>query len=91
MNLLHDFHIEWLRERERETRFSNFCCVLADKGRGVVELIPKTATKRFLIVYHGGTLIYIDKKENKIFLIDKEIQKGAVAKPYMINGLLIHI
>jgi hypothetical protein len=30
-----------------------------------------------------------DKKENQIFLINKEIQKGAVAKSYMTNGLLI--
>jgi hypothetical protein len=29
-----------------------------------------------------------DKKENKIFLIYKEIQKGAVAKSPMTNGLL---
>jgi hypothetical protein len=29
-----------------------------------------------------------DKKENKIFLIFKEIQKGAVAKSNMTNGLL---
>jgi hypothetical protein len=32
-----------------------------------------------------------DKKENKIFLIYKEIQNGAVAKSYVTNGLLIHI
>ncbi len=31
-----------------------------------------------------------DKKENKIFLIYKEIQKGAVAKSYMTNGRLIY-
>jgi hypothetical protein len=31
-----------------------------------------------------------DKKENKIFLIHKEIQKGTVAKSYMTNGLLIY-
>jgi hypothetical protein len=31
---------------------------------------------------------YTDKKENKIFLIFEEIQKGAVAKSYMTNGLL---
>ncbi len=31
-----------------------------------------------------------DKKENKIFLIYKEIQKGSVAKSYMTNGLLIY-
>ncbi len=33
---------------------------------------------------------YIDKKENKIFLIYKEIQNGPVAKSYMTNGLLIY-
>jgi len=33
---------------------------------------------------------YTDKKENKIFLMYKEIQNGAVAKSYMANGLLIH-
>jgi hypothetical protein len=31
-----------------------------------------------------------DKKENKIFLIYKEIQKGSVAESYMTNGLLIY-
>jgi hypothetical protein len=32
-----------------------------------------------------------DKKENKLnFLINKEIQKGAVAKSYITNGLLIY-
>jgi hypothetical protein len=31
-----------------------------------------------------------DKKEKKIFLIYKEIQKGAFAKSYMTNGLLIY-
>jgi hypothetical protein len=31
-----------------------------------------------------------DEKENTIFLTYKEIQKGAVAKSYMTNGLLIH-
>ncbi len=33
---------------------------------------------------------YTDKKENKIFLIYKEIQSGAVAKSYVTNGLLIY-
>ncbi len=32
-----------------------------------------------------------DKKENKIFLIYKEIQMGAVVKSYMRRGLLIYI
>jgi hypothetical protein len=31
---------------------------------------------------------YTDKKENKIFLINKEIQNGAVAKSYITNDLL---
>ncbi len=30
------------------------------------------------------------KKENKIYLINKEIQKGAVAKSYMPASLLIY-
>jgi hypothetical protein len=33
---------------------------------------------------------YTDKKESQIFLIYKEIQNGAVAKSYIINGLLIY-
>ncbi len=32
---------------------------------------------------------HTDKKENKIFLIYKDIQSGAVAKSYMRKGLLI--
>jgi hypothetical protein len=35
-------------------------------------------------------LPYIDKKENQVFLIYKEIRNGAVAKSYMTNGLLIY-
>jgi hypothetical protein len=33
---------------------------------------------------------HTDKKENKIFLKYKEIQKGAVAKSFMTNGLLTY-
>jgi alkylated DNA nucleotide flippase Atl1 len=32
-----------------------------------------------------------DKKENQIFRIVKDIQKGAVATSYMRNGLLIYV
>jgi hypothetical protein len=32
---------------------------------------------------------YTDKKENQTFLTHKEIQNGAVAKSYMINGLMV--
>jgi hypothetical protein len=34
--------------------------------------------------------LFIDKIENLISLIYKEIQNGAVAKTYMTNGLLIY-
>jgi hypothetical protein len=33
---------------------------------------------------------YTDKKEKNFFFIYKKIQKGAVAKSYMTNGLLIY-
>jgi hypothetical protein len=33
---------------------------------------------------------HTDKKENKTFLIYKEIQMGSGAKSYMTNGLLIY-
>ncbi len=35
-------------------------------------------------------LFYIDKKDNQIFLIYKEIQSGAVAKSYMRKGFLLY-
>jgi len=35
-------------------------------------------------------LLYTDKKENKIFLIYKEIQSGEVAKSYVRKGFLIY-
>jgi hypothetical protein len=34
--------------------------------------------------------LYTDNKENKIFLIYKEIQSGAVAKSYPRKGFLIY-
>ncbi len=34
--------------------------------------------------------MYTDKKENKFFLIYKEIQTGAVAKSYKRKGFLIY-
>jgi hypothetical protein len=36
-----------------------------------------------------GQALCTDKKENQIFLIYKEIQKGSVDKSYLTNGLLI--
>jgi hypothetical protein len=35
-----------------------------------------------------SSTLYTDEKENQIFLIYKEIQKGPVEKSYMTNGLL---
>jgi hypothetical protein len=37
-----------------------------------------------------NTYAYTDKKENKIFLVYREIQSGAVAKSYMRKGFLIY-
>jgi hypothetical protein len=38
----------------------------------------------------GNEVAYTDKKENKIFLIHKEIQNGAVTTSYMRKGCLIY-
>jgi hypothetical protein len=38
----------------------------------------------------GRPRMCTDKKENRIFLIYEEIQKGAVAKSYIANGFLIY-
>ncbi len=35
-------------------------------------------------------LLYIEKKENQIFLINEEIQSGAVAKSSMKKAFLIY-
>jgi hypothetical protein len=40
--------------------------------------------------YSVPNVMYTDKKENKIFLIYKEIQSGAVAKSYMRKGFLLY-
>jgi hypothetical protein len=34
--------------------------------------------------------LHTDKKENQMFLINKEIQSGAVAKSYIRKGFLIY-
>jgi hypothetical protein len=51
-----------------------------------VEPIPTTAKNCGLY----GYTVYNDKKENQIFLIYKEIQRGAVAQSYMRKGFLIY-
>jgi hypothetical protein len=69
------------------------CQVAADTFR-LAPADPCPAHARYLEAHYvcnsrTGS-IYTDKKENQIFLIYKEIQKGAVAKSYMTNGLLIY-
>ncbi len=41
---------------------------------------------RNVVVGKKWTTVYTDKKENKIFLICKEIQMGSGAKSYMRKG-----
>jgi hypothetical protein len=40
--------------------------------------------------YKERNVMYTEKKENQIFLMDKEIQTGSGAKSYMTNGLLTY-
>ncbi len=44
----------------------------------------------FLSAQKKHTYIYTDRNEDKIFLIHKEIQTGAVAESYMRKGFLIY-
>jgi hypothetical protein len=51
---------------------------------------PAYNIRRALLYINKSCTACTDKKENKIFLIYKEIQKGSVAKSYMTNSLLIY-
>jgi hypothetical protein len=53
-----------------------------EKARGKKIIFRKTR-------YRLKNLYYTDKKENKVFLVYKEIQTGAVAKSYKKKGFLI--
>jgi imidazolonepropionase-like amidohydrolase len=55
-------------------------------------IVLDRASLRLLSTWIGEAawIPYTDKKENKIFLVYKEIQKGAVAKSYTTKGLLIY-
>jgi hypothetical protein len=50
--------------------------------------IPQDSIRFFLFRHLYFTESCTVKKEKKIFLIYKEIQKGSVAKSYMTNDLL---
>jgi hypothetical protein len=43
-----------------------------------------------MMVFKANNVSYIDKKENEILLIYKEIQMGSVAKSYMRKDFLIY-
>ncbi len=45
-----------------------------------------------MLMFRGGAAgaLYTDKKENKTFLIYKEIQMGSGAKSYIRKGFLIY-
>jgi hypothetical protein len=51
---------------------------------------PNSSVSSRPLVQGSGPAAYTDKKENKIFLIYKEIKKVALANSYMTNGLLIN-
>ncbi len=54
-----------------------------------VQVIPKNEFRSlFLSVF--SSFCYTDKKENKIFLIYREIKMGSGAKSYMRKGYLIY-
>jgi hypothetical protein len=61
-------------------------CVLGVRHNALPTMLLGAFMKNAMLFTASGTLI---KKENKIFLKYKEIQMGAVAKPYMRNGFLI--
>ncbi len=50
----------------------------------------KGLTEEKTVLYWTSNVLYTDKKENQRFPIYKEIQSGAVAKPYMRKGFLIY-
>ncbi len=47
-------------------------------------------SKQLMVLFFSKEGVYTDKKDNKIFLIFKEIQSGAVANSYMRKGFLIY-
>ena len=62
--------------------------ILAACGAYTKDTIWRITNKIFFVQF-SNTMHCTEKKENKIFLIYKEFQSGAVAKSYMTNGLLI--
>ncbi len=67
-------------QRINKVRLSPYPPNLSSTPAKIIE--PATGASKFL--HHT------DKKEKKIFLINKEIQNEAVAKSYMRKGFLIY-
>ncbi len=61
-------------------------------GRGLISMLKLKSSLVVLLQGQSNSsrVLYTDKKENHIFLINKEIQSGAVAKSYMRKGFLIY-
>ena len=54
----------------------------AEKMRGMASY--------FLVIKYYSFVFFTDKKENQIFLIDKETHKGANAKSNMTTSLFVY-
>jgi hypothetical protein len=55
--------------------------------------VQKGLTRHCLFYFTQEQIIFTkctDKKEKQIFLINREVQSGAVAKSYMTKGLLTY-
>jgi hypothetical protein len=70
------------------------CCVVGGGGGGGGHGDELRVPNLYSIVpYSAQPYLYtltLIKKGNKIFLIYKGIQKGAVSKSYMTNGLFVY-
>jgi hypothetical protein len=61
-----------------------------DMTRRIDDLLDEVRNAETLLQNARYLYYTLIKKKKKNFLIYKEIQKGAVAKSYMTNGLLIY-
>ncbi len=71
-----------------QDRYSTFILSMFQKFQCLnfpEEFIVRDGRQRFSVLRKT----YTDKKENEMFLIYQEIQKGSVGKSYMTNGLLV--
>jgi hypothetical protein len=52
--------------------------------------LSKCSNKKIIMKYISLLHVHTDKKENKVFQIYQEIQRGAVANSHITNGLLTY-